>query len=107
MFRYHGVLAPANLGIVDPVSLLSVLQLGSIVVGLVVSGQYFGWNYALSDVNGPGILVALGGVSVLPGLLYPTAVGGGDAGADIDQRDLCLVDLVGILRVVFYRVKTG
>ena len=107
MFRYHAVLAPANLGIAEPVSLLSALQLGAIVVGLAALGSYFNWSYAISDANGPDILVALGWVSVLLGLLYPTAAGVGDTGSDIDQRDLCLVDLVGILRVVFYRVKTG
>lgn len=43
---------------------LSTIQLWSIVVGMVISGMYFGWNYALKYTSPIGFVIAVAVVTV-------------------------------------------
>ncbi len=43
---------------------LSTVQLWSIIVGMVISGMYFGWNYALKYTSPMGFVIAVAVVTV-------------------------------------------
>ncbi|MFA9376318.1 MAG: ethanolamine permease [Lachnotalea sp.] len=49
---------------------LSVIKLWAIIVGAVISGMYFGWNYAFAETNFAGVLIAM----VIVTLFYVTFV---------------------------------